>query len=88
MPAPSILRPRERAGTIYAHAGEDSVPHEPRGSQIDDLVRSRLDLNPGGFIHRDHQLEDLAALLEREGRSDQAERIRALRTTPAGTAVY
>jgi imidazolonepropionase-like amidohydrolase len=78
----------ERVRVIYAHTGRDLVPHEPLAAEIDALVESRLDLARRGFVHRDHQLEELAALLEHAGRSDAAARIIALRTTPAGAPVY
>ncbi len=73
---------------IYDHAGENLTLQEPSRVQIDSLVQSRLDLAARGFIHRDHQLEELTTLLERAGRQDVAKQIVGLRMTPVGTKIY
>jgi hypothetical protein len=55
----------DRLRAIYDHASENLAVEEPSPQQIDSLVQSRLDLAARGFVHRDHQLEELAKLLER-----------------------
>jgi imidazolonepropionase-like amidohydrolase len=71
-----------RAGIekIYSTMGRDSSIETPSAAQIDFLLSGMRDLAKKGWIFKDHQLEELAEILRKRGRADDAASLEALRT--------
>ena len=66
---------------IYNPAHQPLALAPPSAEEIDALVRSMRELASGGFVFRDHDLEEIAELLSYAGRQQQSAALLDMRTS-------
>ena len=80
IPKPTIEELLRAIEEIYADLSAPEPYVQPTSAEAEDLVKSFEDLHSRGFVHKDLQLMDLAALLQSRGMKPLAERIQGLMT--------
>lgn len=68
---------RSSIENIYARAGRDASLDAPSDRQVAALVEGMTALAKDGWVYRDHQLQELHALLVARGRTADAERVKS-----------